>query len=310
MTVAVCQACLRPLDDEIGFHASCARELFGMAEPPLLEFDHDDIERLALESMNSRFSIAGVQRKLSVGPVPGGGPQRLTVMGALGGTHILKPPDPRYPGMVALEHWSMRRAAVQGIRTAPSGLLAFGSSEFAYLVRRFDRDGERRLPVEDLCQVAGQKTFDKYRSSMERVGSLVRRFARVPGDDALRLFELVVFCLLDGNSDMHLKNWSFIGHPGRQSLSPAYDLLPTRLLTDDPEESALPIHGRKNRIHRVDLIALAEHLRLPSKVAARTLDRICTEFLATLDDLPSPWVSEPMAVRLRERATEMAARLA
>jgi len=304
-----CRACLLPLESGSTFHPSCSRAVFGTGEAPELGLAREDIERLAVESVNLRLSIAGVQRKLSVGSVREGGRLRLTVMGALGGTHILKPPHPDYPGMAELEHWSMRRAAHLGIRTAPCALLPLASGELAYVARRFDRNRGDRIPVEDLCQVAVQPVADKYRSSMERVGSLVRRFARVPGEDALRVFEVAVFCLMDANADMHLKNWSLIGSPGNQSLSPAYDLLPTRLLTDDPEESALPIQGKKSRIRREDLLAFAEHLRIPSRVATRALDRIRTLHPRSLEELSSPWVPQELADRLRWHATEMAGRL-
>jgi serine/threonine-protein kinase HipA len=114
---------------------------------------------------------------------------------------------------------------------------------------------------------------------------------------------------MDANADMHLKNWSLIGSPGAQTLSPAYDLLPTRLLTDDPEESALPIHGKKSRIRKADLLAFADHLRLPSNVAIRALDRIRTDHVHGLEELPSPWVPQALADRLRVHARETAARL-
>jgi serine/threonine-protein kinase HipA len=306
---SACRACLLPLEPGRTYHPSCSRALFGTEEPPELGLSREEVERLAVESVNLRLSIAGVQRKLSVGSVREGGHLRLTVVGALGGTHILKPPHPDYPGMVELEHWSMRRAARLGIHTAPCGLLPMESGEFAYVVRRFDRARGDRIPVEDLCQVAGQAVSDKYRSSMERVGALVRRFARVPGEDALRVFEIAVFCLMDANADMHLKNWSLMGAPGAQTLSPAYDLLPTRLLTDDPEESALPIHGKKSRIRRADLLAFADHLRIPSNVAIRALDRIRTDHVHGLDELASPWVPQGLADRLRVHARETAARL-
>ena len=303
-----CPICLMPAG--LGDHAKCCLELFGTPVPPEAAMDLDGIERMAVESTNQKLSVAGVQRKLSVGTLREGNRTRLTVVGALGGTHILKPPTPEYPGMVELEHWSMRRAALMGIVVPPCGLVRLGSGEMAYVVKRFDRERERRIAVEDLCQVAGQRVADKYRSSVEKAGALVRRHTRTPGEDALRFFEVVVFCLLDGNSDMHLKNWSLLGPPGSQILSPAYDLLPTRILVDDPEESALPINGKKNRIRRLDLLELAANLRISHKVAMLSLDRQAKTFVAMMEALPSPWVDPRQARRLREHAMEMAARLA
>jgi serine/threonine-protein kinase HipA len=305
--IKFCQVCLLPSEEEV--HPKCSMDLYGTPIPPEAAMDQAGIERMAIESTNQKLSMAGVQRKLSVGALREGNRTRLTVVGALGGTHILKPSAPEYPGMVELEHWSMRRAAMMAIEVPPCGLIRLASGEMAYVVKRFDREKDRRIPMEDLCQVAGQRVVDKYRSSAEKAGALVRRHARTPGEDALRFFDVVVFCLMDGNSDMHLKNWSLLGAPGSQILSPAYDLLPTRILVDDPEESALPINGKKNRIRRLDLLELAAHLKISNKVAMLSIDRIAQTFVGVLELVRSPWVAPEHAARLREHAEEMAARL-
>lgn len=305
----ICPICLDPAGAE-GTHAACSRELYGTATPPVLDVALHEIEKRALETVNRSLAVTGVQRKLSLSMLEGEGrSHRLTVMGALGGTHILKPPAAEYPGMVELEHWTMRVARAAGFRVADCGLLRLASGEHAYVTRRFDREGARRIHVEDFCQLSGQPTADKYRSSHERVGAIARRWATVPGEDALRVFELTVFCLLTSNSDMHLKNWSFVRHAGRVELSPAYDLLPTRILTDDAEESALPINGRKSGIRRRDLLALGSHLRLPGTVVVRALDGLRVAVPRLLRELPSPWVDGLQAERVRELSDRTAANL-
>ena len=58
-------------------------------------------------------------------------------------------------------------------------------------------------------------------------------------------------------------------------LSPAYDLLSTRLLIPehlDREELALPVNGKKHNINRKDFLVLASSLEIPEKVATSTLD--------------------------------------
>ena len=106
--------------------------------------------------------------------------------------------------------------------------------------------------------------------------------------DALRLLEATVFAFLVGNSDMHLENWTLVCDGGRVALSPAYDLLPVRVLVRDPEELALPINGRKNWLRRRDFAALASHLKIPEVVTRRTLDHLPVRLLRTLGELPSP----------------------
>lgn len=303
-----CPICLEPSDSRDG-HGSCLKHLYGSERAPVLDIALADIERRAVEAVNRSLAVTGVQRKLSLSCMTGESAPRLTVMGALGGTHILKPPAPEYPGMPELEHWTMRLAAKVGIETAACGLLPLASGEMAYVTRRFDREGAHRVHVEDFCQLSGQPTQDKYRSSLEKVGTIARRWATVPGEAALRIFDLVVFCLLTANSDMHLKNWSLLRRGDRIVLSPAYDLLPTRLLTGDPEESALPVNGRKASIARRDLLALAAHMRLPESVAIRALERFLEDVPAAVRSLRSPWVDASLARAFEAHVETAAARL-
>lgn len=302
-----CPVCLEMTET---VHEGCNRRLYGAAQAPILSVRMEDLERLALETVNRRLSVPGVQRKLSLSCMQGeGGAHRLTIVAALGGSHILKPPTSEYPGMPELEHWTMRLAGRCGLRVAECGLVALASGEMAFVVKRFDRDDGRRVAVEDFCQLLEQPTADKYRSSLERVGTKLRQIATTPGQDALRLYDLALLCFLTGNSDMHLKNWSVVCRAGRIELSPAYDLLPTRLLLSDPEESALAINGRKARLAPGDFLALAAHLRIPEKVALRRLDEIPRSLEKAMDEIPSPWVSRDQAETFRAHVREMKARL-
>lgn len=336
MVSRVCPICLRPSPDRDGEaglgpaepergkvwkpsqgfhiggkeHPACSRALYGSASPPRLAVGLGDIERLAVETVNRRLALTGVQRKLSLSFIGSSADRRQTIVGALGGSHILKPPAPEYPGMPELEHWTMVLARASGLRTAEAGLIPLASGEPAFITRRFDREGSRRVHVEDLCQLSSLPTEQKYRSSMEKVGTLVRNLATAPGDDALRLLEVTLFSFLVGNSDMHLKNWTLVRDAGRVLLSPAYDLLPVRLLVDDAEEFALPINGRKNRLQRRDFEALARHLKIPDIVTRRTIDDLPARLIRALGHLPSPWVAYKQAKAFKSWVEKNAARLA
>jgi serine/threonine-protein kinase HipA len=308
MVKRACPICLRQSDRHE--HPACYLALYGSASPPKLDVGLDDVERLAIETVNRRLALTGVQRKLSLSFAGNGADRRLTIVGALGGSHILKPPAPEYPGMPELEHWTMVLARASGLRTAEAGLIPLSSGEPAFITKRFDRDGDRRIHVEDLCQLSGLATEHKYRSSMEKVGKTVRDLTTAPGDDALRLLEVTVFAFLVGNSDMHLKNWTLVRDAGRVALSPAYDLLPVRLLVDDPEEFALPINGRKNRLGRRDFETLGKHLKIPDVVIRRTLDGLPSRLVQAIEELRSPWVARAQALAFKALVANNAARLA
>jgi len=80
-------------------------------------------------------------------------------------------------------------------------------------------------------------------------------------------FERAVFNFLIGNGDAHFQNYS-ISYPqeGQLRLSPAYDIVCTKLVIPDEEDSALALNGKKNNLTRKDFDAFAEYLKIPEKV--------------------------------------------
>ena len=68
---------------------------------------------------------------------------------------------------------------------------------------------------------------------------------------------------------MHLKNFSLLyKDTGPVVLSPAYDLLSTRLLIPekfDPEEMALTLNGKKRKLNRNDFDLFGKNIGLTTK---------------------------------------------
>jgi serine/threonine-protein kinase HipA len=255
------------------YHPSCAQKLFGLKTAPIFENNLADIESLALQEVNKRISITGVQRKLSLELVSERGP-RLTIVG-LWGQFIFKPPSPDYPYLPEVEALCLHLASALNIRVAQHGLMRLKSGELGYISRRFDRVGSKRLALEDLCQLTETQTSDKYYSSVEKIGSALRRYSDTPGLDLQRLLELVLYSYLIGNSDMHLKNYSLLRDEDNElGLAPAYDLVATSLLLpEDTEESALSINGRKHKLRRLDFVKLTEYLQIDQSFLTETVKR-------------------------------------
>ena len=270
-----CLYCYKELSaNETDFHKACSRQFFGSATPPLLTLNKEQLETLAKEIIVRSIAVTGVQPKLSLqlektrNETP-----RLTLVG-LYGDYILKPPSDQYPCLPENEDLTMHLAEVAGIRTAAHSLIRLSSGELAYITRRFDRQNGQKIAVEDFCQLTETLTEHKYRGSVEKIGKLVRQFTTNKGYEQQRLFELVLFCYLTGNTDMHLKNYALIENPlGQYELSPAYDLLSTLLVLLDEEESALTINGKKNRLKRTDFDNLAKSLQINEKTVTAIYQR-------------------------------------
>ncbi len=93
------------------------------------------------------------------------------------------------------------------------------------LLRRFDRDGKRRIPFLSAMSMLGAKDNETH-SYLEIVDAL-RQHGAAPKADMEALWRRIVFNILISNTDDHLRNHGFLyeGSDGWR-LSPAYDLNP------------------------------------------------------------------------------------
>lgn len=259
------------------FHPACARRFFGSGGVPVLPYSRQNINELAREVIESHTTVTGVQPKLSMDINRGGRdePDRLTIVG-LWGRYILKPKSDTYPWLPEDEDLTMHLATLARIQVVPHALIRFSDGELTYITRRIDRDDDgRKYLMEDACQLSERLASDKYKSSYENVGKLIRSYSSMPQLDVVNYWEVVVFSWLTGNSDMHLKNFSlFCRIPGLYTLTPAYDLLNVHLLFDDPEELALTLDGRKRKINRQNFVNAMRTTGLDDKV----IDNIFAKF--------------------------------
>lgn len=308
-----CLICCRPLASaEAMYHPKCSAGLFGTRAVPVLRYNWDSINKLAEGIIRRRVTVPGVQPKLSLhlerSEDPTGG--RLTLVG-LEGAFILKPPTKEYPDMPELEHYTMRLAAAAELDVAPCGLIPLASGELAYLTRRMDRTASGPLHMEDMCQITDKLTEQKYRGSMEQVGKAVLRYSSNPGFDAVRMFELTLFCFLTGNADMHLKNFSLLYEAdGTIRLSPAYDLLPTKLLMpQDKEEVALTLNGKKSRLLRSDFDAFGQSLNLTDRQITNAHARVQRNLAKALDLVPMAFISTEQQGKFTKLLEDRTARI-
>ena len=304
-----CLACFGPVESG-EYHSACCRKVFGIPAAPVCDLRLDALPQWALQELGGHQAIPGVQRKISAhwstARTPLGQSRRLTMVGALGGRFILKPESPDFAHMPWNEALTMALARKFGITTAPSALLRLADGSWAYIVQRFDRTSHLdKIPCEDMAQLTGTLTEDKYRASLEKIGEAISRWSAQPGVDNARLFALAVFCFLTGNGDMHLKNFSLLQSKGRNALSPAYDLLNTKLYLPIDEDSALSVNGKRKRLRRADFEALARHLGVADKFKDRLFWQIPTwwqECQGMLDsELVPAEIAEAYAKIVQER---------
>lgn len=247
------------------YSPGCIHSLFdGKKVSHVLPYDppqqNEAIAELFMEN-RKRISISGVQEKLSLRLEKNR--LRLTVEGELG-TYILKP-IPRDLKKVdqvpANEHLTMQIARqAYRIPTAENALIFFKDGTPAYITKRFDvKKGGEKWGKEDFATLAG-KTKDsagpdfKYEYSYEEVGLLIQQYIAAWRVEIEKFFSLVVFNYLFSNGDAHLKNFSLLESVrGDYLLSPAYDLINTKLHVDDTDfalDKGLFTDGFKSTAYR------------------------------------------------------------
>ena len=267
-----------------------------------------------------RMSLAGAQHKLAVVLEDGA---MFEPAGATPSTHILKPdhPDADYPHSVINEWFVMRLARRLGLdvpevhrRYVPSPV---------YLIDRFDRvagaQGWQRRHAIDACQLLGlDRSFKYTQGSMDSLAALANA-CRSPAVARSRLFGWLVFNVLVGNSDAHLKNLSFlVSHEGVQ-LAPFYDLLSVATY-DSPAfdksgwpaqtQLAWPILGVRHfsDIRRGLLLEAGVALNLVKGTAERLLENLRSRIVSEAEALYAEVEAEN--ARIAHARPELAATMA
>jgi serine/threonine-protein kinase HipA len=271
------------------WHNKCIKKFFGTIALPEIDINQEEIEEIASNAVNKRLTVPGVQKKLSLHLSKEDGIQRLTIVDYPTG-YILKPQSQEYEALPEAEFLVMKMAEASKIKTVPNALIKVDGG-FSYITKRVDRIKNGMLAMEDFCQLSGRVTADKYKSSYESCGKIVKNFARNSGLDMADIYYRILFCFATGNSDMHLKNFSLIeDKPGSRiyGLSPAYDLLPVNVIVPaDKEQMALTVNGKKRNIRKKDFLALASTMGLAEKTTTGLMKRIAglkDEYLRMIEE--------------------------
>ncbi len=225
----------------------CLRNLFNRKkvshvlpyEPP----QQNDKVAEAFMDNRKHISISGVQEKLSL--LLEKNVLRLTKEGEQG-TYILKPIPrdlKRVDQVPANEHLTMQIAKqVYGLKTAENAMIFFKNVSPAYITKRFDvKEDAGKWGKEDFATLAGKSKDNaganfKYEYSYEEIGLLIQKYVPAWRVEIEKYFSLVVFNFLFSNGDAHLKNFSLLeSSKGDYLLSPAYDLINTKLHVDDTD---------------------------------------------------------------------------
>jgi serine/threonine-protein kinase HipA len=191
-------------------------------------------------------------------------------------------------------------AASCGIEIPKSFIINIGNGEdgeVLFATERYDRvlsdskriDGLRcpmRLHQEDFAQAMGIPASKKYEAKdsnyLQGMFEVLRKYSINPLVDRLKLWDIVIFNYLIGNTDAHIKNFSLLYSPDMKSirLAPAYDIVSTTVYESSTRDMAFNIGGDYSidDITRASFNRAARDAGLGKNLAMKRYDMLLEKF--------------------------------
>ncbi|MEX0950683.1 MAG: type II toxin-antitoxin system HipA family toxin [Gammaproteobacteria bacterium] len=259
-----------------------------------------------------KFSLAGVQMKFSMKENDG----RYNFSEGELGDWIIKTPSTQHEYVPLNEFTAMSLAALAGIDIPEIRLVEMNNlaqlpqiklpdEQFAFAIKRFDRSGGERVHMEDFAQVLVKYPYEKYNTAnYEQVANVLYDYSADGLADAQQFARRLLVNILLANGDAHLKNWSLLYQDQiNPRLSPAYDIVTTRVYIENEQEYALNL-GKTKRwlaVTMANFKAWAEKSGIPWRaINPHLLDTMETArdiWPQALQDLP---MSEPHKLSLKQ----------
>ena len=255
--------------------------------------------------VESRLSLTGASGKIGVYRDLEGNWYLPT--GSAPSTHILKQSHIRYRHIVQNEQLCQLTAKILGIQIPDSTMISCGKDDsreaVLFATERFDRtfDGSNtsasdmpcplRLHQEDFAQAMGIVPADKYERTdakyMKRMFDLLRERSASPVEDQIKLWDMIVFHYLAGNTDGHIKNFSLLYGKDlkRIRLAPAYDMVSTIIYDNHSSQMAFAIGGIRDwaEIDRNAFRRAADEIGLNEKLFMNRFDTMHDGFTQALE---------------------------
>lgn len=205
------------------------------------------------------------------------------------------------------EQLSLTAASKLGISIPESFIINTGAArdeEILFATKRYDRVIPKnaayinglirpfRLHQEDFAQALGIPAYEKYEKGNKRyllkAFQLLRNNVANPLTDQLKLWDMLIYDYLIGNTDNHIKNLSLLYSEDLKTvgLAPAYDIISTVIYQGTSREMAIGIGGERNidRITREHFINAASDIGFGKKMALKHFDGLVDGFEKALNE--------------------------
>ncbi len=282
-----------------------SKKLTGLS---IFPYDQDEQIEIA-QRMVKKISIQGVQPKFSV--ILDEKAQAFKEV-ENNGKYILKPQVSQYKQLPENEDLTMHLVGMAGIKVPWHGLVKCSDDSLSYVIKRFDRVGKDKIPMEDFSQLTGASRDTKYDVSFEKVAETIEQYCTYPTIECFKLFQRIILAFLLGNEDFHLKNISIITVNKKVQLSPVYDFVNSTIANPNAEEEmALSIGGKKKGFTRNDLLVdYAQNcLYLPKAKVEKETQRLINLVPDWNEKIDKSFLEESMKTKYKELIHERVRRV-
>ncbi len=191
-----------------------------------------------------------------------------------------------------IEYATLDLARRCGLNVTQARLQAVGDSD-VLMLQRFDREhtgkGYLRFGLVSGLTVldCDDSYLDRQRWSYPLLADNLRRWSDKPVADCAELFRRMVFNAAVTNNDDHPRNHALLRRPKGWRLSPAYDLVPTPVVSLERRDLALTVGSYGRTASLYNLLSQAGRFGLSAEDARKEIDQIikvarqwCESFVA------------------------------
>lgn len=221
---------------------------------------------------------------IGAGSSPGGAHPKAWVRDTDGSMLLAKFPKTSDIGNVQL--WEMVAIRLQeraGIRVQPSRLVPLTGYSQIFLTKRFDREGDARIPYMSARTALQLDAFQH-----PDYVTLTREISRIsasPAEDANEMFSRAALGAMVNNIDDHMRNHGLLRFQRGWRLSPSFDVNPAR--SGSSETPLVPGGDPYDR----NVLELLDHLDAFRLTRAAAIER-----LAQVNEAVSHWAEDALAL--------------
>jgi len=211
--------------EENGVFLSADKDL---PAPPWTTLRALESASLAFESDENNLSEKWLKQLLAPGSSLGGARPKASVKAADGALWIAKFPSKHDEwNSGAWEIVAHDLAALCGLAVPPAKLETFSEAGSTFLVKRFDRNMDRRIHFASAMALLGKTDGEGATGvSYLDIASFIKAHGAAPKQDLGELWKRIVFGMAISNTDDHLRNHGFLLTGSGWALSPMYDVNP------------------------------------------------------------------------------------